>query len=401
VLENRPLKIAAIGMRGIPSNYSGIERASESLYTRLAARGHQITVYCRPECLPTKIEYYRGVRLLRAPTLKRKSLDSVFHAFVSILHAAVVERYDLIHLHAAAAGLFAQIPRLKNVPSVVTIHGLDWQRAKWKGLGSAVLRAGEKSVMRHATEIIAVSRDLQDYFARQYGRQATYIPNGIDRTFPTGLENGLLESFRLEPGKFITYIGRLVPEKRIEDLILAFRQLRTAHKLAIVGEGGYTDDYVSELRNAAGDDPRIVFTGLQRGAALDTLYRGASAFASASDLEGLPMSLLEAIERGIPAVVSDIPPHRELLGSVRAYDLFFPRRDVGALAERMRRTLDGRDHYCEIASRAQTFVRKNYSWDASADATEKLFYQAVRDALRRNYRDLRCDAGVAKAKNCR
>ena len=376
--QNEPLKIAVIGTRGVPSNYSGIERASESLYSRLAARGHEITVYCRPEGLPT--EYYRGIRLLRMPTLKRKSLDSVFHAFVSVLHATLAERYDVIHLHALAAGLFTRIPRLRKVPTVVTIHGLDWQRAKWKGMGSTVLRKGEQSIARNATEIIAISRHLQNYFAQQYDLHIPYIPNGIEQSVPMDLEHSVLESFHLSPGEFITYVGRLVPEKRIQDLIVAFRQLRTAHKLAIVGEGGYTDAYVDELRKVAGNDQRIVFTGMQRGMALEALYRGAAAFVLPSDLEGLPMSLLEAMDRGIPAVVSDIPPHRELLGAVKGYDLFFRCRDVGGLADRLHQVLENRDHYAQIAALAKDFVHAYYSWDASADATEELFYQVVGDA---------------------
>ena len=378
--KEEPLKIAVIGTRGIPSNYSGIERAIESLYTRLAARGHRITVYCRSEYMATKVECHHGIRLLRMPTLKRKSLDSVFHSLASTLHATLAERYDVIHLHALAAGLFTRIPRLRKIPTVVTIHGLDWQRAKWNGLGSNILRKGEQSIARNASEIIAISRDLQRYFAQQYGLQVAYIPNGIEQSVEMDPDRSVLESFQLRPGKYITYVGRLVPEKRIQDLIQAFLQLRTGHKLAIVGEGGYTDSYVEELRRVASVDSRIVFTGLQKGTALETLLCGAAAFVLPSDLEGLPMSLLEAMERGIPAVVSDIPPHRELLGSVNGYDLFVPCRDINGLTERIGRVLECHDYYAEVASRAQAFVRKCYSWDSCADETESLFQRVIEDA---------------------
>jgi glycosyltransferase involved in cell wall biosynthesis len=192
-------------------------------------------------------------------------------------------------------------------------------------------------------------------------------------------EPSILESFHLRRGKFIIYVGRLVPEKRVEDLIQAFLQLRTKHRLAIVGEGGYTDGYVNELLRVAGGEPRIVFTGLQRGNALETLYRGAAAFVLPSDLEGLPMSLLEATERGIPAVVSDIPPHREILGSVNGYDLFVPCRDVNGLTQKMGQVLECHDYYTEVASRARAFVRECYSWDSSVDETEKVFHRVIYD----------------------
>ncbi len=373
-----PLKVAVIGMRGIPSNYSGIERAGESLYARLAARGHEITVYCRPDYLESPAGYYRGIRLLRLPTLKRKSLDSLAHALFSVLHATTRERYDVIQLHALAAGMFTSIGRFRGLPTLAKIHGLDWQRAKWKGLGSAVLRKAERSIAKHASEIIVVSRDLQTYFAQHYGRATAYIPNGVEESqAPATLDCNVLDMHQLSPGQFFVYIGRLVPEKRIEDLIVAFRKLNTAYKLAIVGEGGYTDDYVTQLRRLGAVDPRVVFTGLQKGTALETLYRAATAFVLPSDLEGLPNSLLECMERSTPAIASEIPPHRELLGAIEGYDLFVKPRDVEGLTDRLRRVLDHPDYYAQVAARAQVFVRRSYSWESSVDLTEQLFYHAA------------------------
>ncbi len=363
----------------MPSNYSGIERACESLYARLAARGHQITLYCRSDSQATRVEYYRGIRLLHHYVPKCRSLETLVASFSGLLHAVMVERYDIIHLHALAPGLFTRVPRLWRVPTVVTIHGLDWQRAKWKGLGSRVLRRAEVSIARHATEIIAISRDLQNHFLRQYALDIPYIPNGIERSAAADLDEGVLRTFDLTPQSFISYVGRLVPEKRIEDVIVAFRRVNTAYKLAIVGESGSKPGYMERLSRVAEGDSRIVFTGHQRGLALNTLYQRASAFVLASELEGLPMSLLEAMERGIPAVVSDIPPHRELLGSIKGYDLFFPCKDIDTLASRFVRVVEHREHYTEVASLAQAFVRESYSWDVTADATERLFYRVIRN----------------------
>lgn len=389
MIKDKPLKIAAIGMRGIPSNYSGIERACESLYTRLAARGHQISVYCRPECMPTDVEYYHGVRLLRMGTLKHKSLESLSHSLVSTLHATLTMRYDVIHLHALAAGLFIRIPGLRKVPTIVTVHGLDWQRAKWRGPGSTLLRKGEQSIAKHANEIVAISLDLQNYFAQQYGLEVPYIPNGIERSGETEPERRLLESFHLKLGEYVAYVGRLVPEKRVLETILAFRQLRTRNKLAIIGEAAHSDSYIDTLRHAAASDPRVVFTGLQTGTALQSLYIGAASFVLFSDLEGLPMSLLEAMERGIPAVVSDIAPHRQLLGSFEAYDLFAQCGDVDELANRLQRVVDNHAFYKALASQVQCVVREKYCWDAIALATEKVFQRVFREAHDRRHSHLR------------
>jgi glycosyltransferase involved in cell wall biosynthesis len=312
------------------------------------------------------------------PTVKRKSMDTLCHAFFCMLHGITCERYDVIQLHALASGMFSFLGRLGGIPTVTKIHGLDWQRAKWKGLGCMVLRHAERSLVMHSSDVIVVSKALQSYFAQKYGLDTVYIPNGVEQSDSTAvLDRGVLDEFQLSPGRFIAYIGRLVPEKRIEDLIIAFGRVTTPYKLVIVGEAGYTDNYVNHLRCLAATDARVVFTGLQKGAALQTLYRAAAVFVLPSDLEGLPNSLLECMEHATPAIVSDIAPHRELLGSITGYDLFVAPRDVEGLTERLVRVLHCSERYAEVAVQAQTFVRRCYSWENSADLTEEVLYRAA------------------------
>ncbi|MBZ5678037.1 MAG: glycosyltransferase family 4 protein [Acidobacteriia bacterium] len=377
-MSRQPLRIAAIGMRGIPSNYSGIERGSENLYSILAERGHQVTIYCRPECLSTPVDVYRGMRLVRTPALDSRSAGTVSHVCSSFLHAIATRGYDIIQLHALAAGLFAPLKYLTSASVVAKIHGLDWQRAKWKGIGSKVLLQGERSIARHLDDIIVVSRQLESYFRDRYSRATSYIPNGVKDmdAAPLG-KSTVLADFGLTSGEYIAYIGRLDPGKRVEDLIHAFRHLPKKWKLAIVGEGRYADDYVSKLQQLAAGDPRIVFTGLQGGSDLWTLFRQAAVFVSPSESEGLPNSLLECMAHGTPAIVSDIPPHREILGPVDGYGLFVRPGDVLQLQARLGQVLQDKEHHLQIARRAQSYVRASYSWQRSAEATESLYYAAA------------------------
>lgn len=376
--SSRRLRIAAIGLRGLPSAYSGLERSSEGLYAELARRGHEITVYCRPEYVPAPGATHRGIRLQSAPALKRRSLDTLSHVTASTLHALVRGRHDVIHLHALAPGLLAPLCRLAGVPVVGTVQGLDWQRAKWKGAGSAVLRRAERALVRNADEIIVVSRDLQAYFAETYGRATRWVPNGVEPVAAHSADDAAaharaLADLGLEPGSYVLFAGRLVPEKRVQDLITAFRAVPGPQRLAIAGEGGYTDGYVRELHELAAADPRITFTGFQSGTALEALFRNAAAYVLPSELEGLPMSLLECMQYGTPAIASGIPPHVELLGDVAGYDLFFPAGDAAALADRLQRVLSDPARYAPVAARAQDHVRRAHSWRAVADATEAVF----------------------------
>jgi len=179
------------------------------------------------------------------------------------------------------------------------------------------------------------------------------------------------------PGGYILLAARLVPEKRVEDLIAAFRAMDTPARLAIVGSASYTSRYVDGLHRLAAGDTRIVFTGFQHGPALRALFLGARVFVLPSELEGLPMSLLESMAYGIPAVVSDIPPHRELLAAIPGYDLFFPVGEVGTLRTRLRQCLEREPRYRRIAARARAAVERSHAWPLIADATEEVFRQAV------------------------
>lgn len=336
-----------------------------------------MTVYCRPGHVLTEGSSHRGIELLRAPAVRTRSLETVSHVGASLVDAALRRRFDLLHLHAEAPGLFAPILTRVGMPFVVTIQGLDWQRAKWRGSGGGVLRRAEASLARHAHEIIVVSSELQRHFMTTYGRATTLIPNGVDEP-PRVTEPGrLLSRWGLEERRYVLYAARLVPEKRAEDLLHAFSSIAAPFRLAVAGEGGYSGGYMAKLRALAAGDPRVVFTGVQRGEALHALFQNAAAYVLPSEMEGLPMSLLECLVQGTPAVVSDIPPHREILEEISGYDLFFPPRDAPSLGERLRRVLAAPERYAGVADAARARVRERYAWPAIAAATEQVFLRAA------------------------
>lgn len=374
----RPLRIASVGARGLPSAYSGIERACDSLYARLVERGHQVTFYCRPEYALQGPEVYRGIRLQPTRCIATRSLDTLSSVFTAMAHTVLMGGYDLVHLHAIPPGVFASMPKLRGIPLVSTIQGLDWQRAKWRGTGSAVIKFGERLIVRNARRMIVVSRDLKSYYQGRYGRVTSYIPNGVERVNASMVaDNRVLDQFGLKPKEYFLYLARLVPEKRTQDLVRAYAQIKTKKKLVIAGEAGYTDSYVAGLRELAASDLRVQFVGFQRGNAVHALFHNASGYVLPSEIEGLPLALLEAMSHGTVPLVSDIAPHRELLGSIRGYDLFFQPGDVEGLAASLRKLLAQPTHYEDMGGRIRTFVEANYGWEAITTLTEKLYYDVL------------------------
>lgn len=376
------MRIAVIGSRGVPSNYSGIEQILENLFSHFAAQGHDITCYCRPQIERQPGGTFRGIRQTFTPSPGGKNGETVSHSLLSMLHAVTRGapgggKFDLISMHAIAPNLATPIAHLAGIPIISHVHGLDWQREKWKGLGSQIIHAGERAMVEHSSAVIVVNRSLQEYYRSNYNLETALLPNGIHITPDTlPIHAPVLQEFGLQPKRFIVCIGRLVPEKRLHDTIAAFTKLKSDYKLAIVGEGKTTADYVESLRAAGEPSQRVVFTGLQRGVALETLFREAAFYVTSSELEGLPSSLLECMERGTCAIATDIPPHHELLSRVPGYDLFFNVGNVALLSRHMQYLIDHPQHAQDIGSAARGFVRGEYAWPVLAARTER-FYQKV------------------------
>jgi glycosyltransferase involved in cell wall biosynthesis len=381
---DRPMRIAVVGGRGIPSNYSGVETIVENLFEHFARKGHLVTVYCRPGVLDEPQAMYRGMRLVRTAAPGGK-LETPAHTALSCLHAVrrgdVFDdgaRFDLFSFHAIPPNIAQKIPAMARIPTISHVHGLDHQREKWKGMGARIIRQAEREMVKHAAQIVTVNRSIVDYYKTSFGVDAALLPNGI-HPCPESFtpDQPTLDRFRIRPGEFMVTISRLVPEKRHNDVIAAFRKLRTNHKLVIVGEGSNSDGYVQDIQKQAGDDGRIIFAGLQKGDALQTLFRSAALYLTASELEGLPSSLLECMDRNVCAVVSDIPPHAELMERVEGYDLMFRVGDVDGMARSIQKCLDTPAHAATLAIRARDMVREHYLWPVLAEKTEQLYREVL------------------------
>jgi glycosyltransferase involved in cell wall biosynthesis len=326
------------------------------------------------------------MRLVRTPAPGGKNFETLSHSLFSTLHTVLRgdihdrrEKFDLISYHTIAPGLFTPIARFAGIPVINHVHGLDWQREKWRGIGSRVLRKCEQTMVRNATQVVGVNQEITDYYKTAYGIDVPILPNGVHKVSDYfTADSQVLSSFGLTPRNYAVSVGRLVPEKRIHDTIAAFRQVPGNLKLVFVGEGKHSPEYVRQVREQAASDPRIVFTGLQSGNALETLFRSARLYVTASELEGLPSSLLECMERRIPAIASDIAPHRQLLGEVPGYNWFFNVGDVPSLSRHIAIAFSDPARCEAIADAQRKFVRENYSWPVLADATLRMYRQFIR-----------------------
>ena len=372
------MKIAVIGVKGLPATQGGIEHYSESLYTNIVKQGHSVDLFARAYYTNKpgfSVYDYQGVRVISLPSISFLGLDTFVNCLIATV-IATLKNYDVVHIHALGPALFCGLTRLLSPARIiVTCHGLDWQRTKWSKLARQIISLGEKSATRFADEIIVVSQYLQTYFFKTYGLKTNYVPTAPAEYEPPEASLSYIRSLGLESGRYILFLGRLVPEKRPDLLIKAFKSLNEPEwKLVLVGDTSNTDSFKSQLNQIKGDNDRIVFTSALQGRRLSEVMREAGLFLLPSDLEGLPLAMLEAMREGIPILASDIPPHRQLIGQDRG--LLFEAGNLESLKQQLKTAISNPEKLIPMSQKAQIYVQNNHSWNRVIAENLKIYTQA-------------------------
>lgn len=365
-----------IGHKRYGSREGGVEVVVTELARRMVALGHEVTCYDRSgsdvngEPTPTEPYERDGVRVVPVRTVDAKGMAALSSSLFATL-AAIKDHPEVVHYHAEGPCVPLPLARRAGIRTVATVHGLDWQRAKWGKLASACIKMGERNAARRADEVIVLSRSAQRYFREAYGCETRFIPNGIEPKEPRPARV-ITERWGLTRGSYVLFLGRIVPEKRPELLIKAFRNLDTDKRLVIAGGSSDTSEYLDEIKRLAAGDPRIILTGFVQGEALEELYSNAFCYVLPSDVEGMPMSLLEAMAYRCCCVTSDIPECADVIGGTGET---FARGSVEALRDVLASLLAVPAHVVELGQAAKEHVTNRYSWDNVVEATLSVYVQ--------------------------
>ena len=369
------LRIAMLGHKRCPSREGGVEIVVEELATRMAAMGYSVTCFNRAGHHVSGKEFdwergssFKGVALRTVPTIRIRGLAAVSSSITGAVLAAL-GNYDVVHFHAEGPCAMLWFPKLFGRRCVCTVHGLDWKRAKWGRFARAYIMLGERCAAKYADEIIVLSKGTQKYFMDTYGRSTVFIPNGVDRPVPKKAEL-ITREYGLEKGSYLLFLGRLVPEKGLRYLIDAYKQVKTEKKLVIAGGSSDTEDFAHELRQMAADDPRILFAGFVQGQMLEELYSNAYLYLLPSDVEGMPLSLLEAMSYGNCCVVSDI---EECTSVVEEKAVTFAHGDVPDLRDKMQKLCDDTARVERYQKDAAAFICGKYNWDRVTQQTLEVY----------------------------
>lgn len=361
-----------IGQKGIPAMYGGIERHVEEISLRLAKEGHNVTVFCRPYYTEL-MENYKGVRLELLPSINTKHLDAISHSFFATAKTFWRD-YDVIHYHALGPSTLSFLPKLAGKKVAVTVHSIDWLRPKWGPLARSFLYFGERAAVLFPDRTIVISKTLKRYFETKYRREVFYIPNGIN--VPAFVAPRIIkERYGLAYGDYILFVGRLVPDKGCHYLLEAFKNIKGAKKLVIIGGSGHSDRYESELKLLASKDNRILLTGYLHGEILEEFYTNAYLFVLPSLIEGLSISLLEALSYGKAALCSDIEENKEILHPEGNSPIGFAFKsgDTKDLQKKLSYLLEHPEEVKAMGEMAKNYVAENYNWDKAARDTNALY----------------------------
>jgi len=370
------MKIAMFGHKRIPSREGGVEIVVEELAKREAALGNEITVYNRlghhvsgsKFDSQIKSDDLKNIKIKTVFTFENSKLNAIVYSILSAIKVSF-SNCDVVHIHAEGPASMSFLPKLFGKKVIVTIHGLDWQRSKWGGFATKFLKYGEKNAVKYADEIIVLSKNTQKYFSDTYGRKTVYIPNAVNKPEIKKAEK-IKELYNLDKNSYILFLGRIVPEKQVGLLVEAYNHIDTNKKLVIAGGASHTSDYFSQVKALAKDNKNVIFTDFVQGQVLEELYSNAYVYVLPSDLEGMPLSLLEAMSYSNCCLTSDIAECTQVCEQNAVY---FEKGNLDDLINKLLYLLKNDNEVQKYKSISAEFICKKYNWDDVVKKTLSLY----------------------------
>lgn len=368
------MNIAFIGIRGIPVVYSGYETFSEICASELVKRGHTVTVYCRNAYVNPKKKSHKGVRLIVLPTIRSKNFDTIFHSFISTIHACF-SNYDTILYLSVGNSLFSFLPRLFGKRTVVNVDGMDWKRKKWGAIAKWFLNTSEWLATFLPNEIVTDSDFIEKYYLEKYNKKSVYIPYGGFTNLNTTNSQKILKKYGLTRGKYLIWNGRMVPDNHIEDLVLAYKRVNSPFKCIILGDDLYSDVYKKQLLAYAGDDKRFIFPGFVAHDTAGILIKNAFAYVETKRSGGTHPSLVEAMSLGALIISDDCTANVDVLGTgAITYSEQLGHKDLYTVLTKILKSSNKKKNE-EFKSRIRQRYKKYYNWDNIIRLYEKILWQ--------------------------
>jgi len=365
--KTRPLRVALIGTRGVPARYGGAETWAQELSVRLAARGHDVTVYCRHNNVEGDPTEHNGVHLAYAPCVNTKTLSTLTHSIASLL-SAMRRRFDVLLVFNAGNAPTLVLARATGQKVVINVDGQDWRRGKWGRLEKAYYQVAELVSSRMADRVIVDSVTIGDYYANRWHARSTYIGNGAPLT--SSRDPSILATYGLERRKYVLMTSRLEPENNAALLVDAWKALgEEEYQLVIAGTTNWKSAYVRDLAAAAAGTRGVrLLGGVYAPGHIDELLCGCYVYVHGNEVGGTSPGLLQALGSGACVLSIDVDINREVGGD----RMLYYKKDPDDLAGLLKSVINDPETVEKMRATAQAAVTARYNWDAVTDRYEQL-----------------------------
>ena len=363
-----------MGTRGVPASYGGFETAVEEIGKRLAARGHQVTVYCRNP--GQTLTEYEGMQLVNLPAIRHRMTETLSHTGLSAARAIIKDKPDVaLVLNAGNAPLLRPL-KAAGIPVAIHLDGLESKRGKWRGAGSRYYRWAEKVAVKQGDEVIADAQAIADHVLSAYGRTCTVIPYGADVIDPGSDCLAELEVIRRD---YHLIVARLEPENHVLEAVHGYTISEETRPLLVVGSAPYSQWYIDRVQDVAAESHSVRMLGaIYDLELLDQLYANARSYIHGHSVGGTNPSLLRAMGAGAPVLAYDCEFNRE----VTADHAFFW-SDAESLATVLDEIAEGEadEQLTEFSAAGRQRISEHYQWDAVTDEYESMLERLM--SLRR------------------
>ncbi|WP_339752680.1 DUF1972 domain-containing protein [uncultured Winogradskyella sp.] len=367
------MKIAIIGIRGLPANYGGFETCADHTSKNWVSTGHDVIVYCRKSHYKTRVKEINGVKLQYINSLPIPGVDTLLHTFFSIIHLIIFRRkYKNVHLYNSGNGIFLPILKFFRKKVIVSVDGIEWKREKWGKMAKTIHKFGAKCAMSFADKIITDNKEVYDFYYKCFGKQTTIITYGAKFIDKTGFKGEYLKKYNLISGEYYIFVGRFVPEKGVHHLIEAYLKLKTKKPLVLVGDDTSDTNYKKDIFSIGEKYSNIILPGFLYNDEYEELLSNAYLYLSASELEGTSPSLLAAMGAKVCALVNGI---NENLQTIQSSGVWFKKCDYNDLLTKWRICENDSDYINEMANKGYEHARKNYLWQSIAQQYIDLFQE--------------------------
>lgn len=353
------MRIAILGIRGIPANYGGFETFAEELSVRLVSRGHEVTVYGRERYPKT---HYRGARLKYLPTIRHKYFDTLAHSFISTFHL-LLHRVDVALYCNGANAIFTLWPRFAGIPTALNVDGLERKRKKWNRLAKQWYLTSEWLATFCPTKVVTDALTIKDYYRERYRKDSIFIPYGAE--IGKVRSQGILTKLGLTPEQYFLYVSRMEPENHPLEVREAFEKTQTPMKLALIGDAPYAHEYIRRVRDT--NDPRVISPGAIYGQGYRELGSHCFAYIHATEVGGTHPALIEAMGRGALVLYRDTPENTEVASGA---GIPFEFSELPAKIDLVLNMSEAERN--ALRQKAAERIKERYSWEAVTDAYEKL-----------------------------